>query len=256
MIEIKGLRKSFEEKVVLNGVDMSIPNGSTTCIIGRSGCGKSVLLKHIVGLLIPDSGTVKVDGMEISSLSNFDLFQLRRKIGFVFQGSALFDSYNVFENIVIGLYEHGLRDNEKLESEAMRVLSAVGLLPEKKSDAAVFEREWKILKEKKPSDLSGGMKKRVGVARALVGEPSYIFYDEPTTGLDPVTSRQIDQLIANLSKKLKITSLVITHDMFSVFEVADSVAMLEGGVVRFFGNATDLKESKDEKVIEFLSRYN
>ena len=112
MIEIKGLRKSFEEKVVLNGVDMSIPNGSTTCIIGRSGCGKSVLLKHIVGLLIPDSGTVKVDGMEISSLSNFDLFQLRRKIGFVFQGSALFDSYNVFENIVIGLYEHGLRDNE------------------------------------------------------------------------------------------------------------------------------------------------
>ncbi len=256
MIEINNLHKSFGQKNVLNGVSMKIPNGSTMCIIGRSGCGKSVLLKHIVGLLEPDTGSVKVDAKEISSLTNSELFDLRRRIGFVFQGSALFDSYNVFENIVIGLYEHGLRDNGKLEEEAIRVLSAVGLLPESQSvSSSDFEREWNILKEKKPSDLSGGMKKRVGVARALVGEPDYIFYDEPTTGLDPVTSRQIDQLIALLSKKLKVTSLVITHDMFSVFEVADSVAMLDEGKVRFYGNPNELKESNDERVVEFLSRY-
>jgi len=256
MIEINNLYKSFGQKNVLNGVSMNIPNGSTMCIIGRSGCGKSVLLKHIVGLLEPDNGCVKVDDKEISFLSNSELFELRRRIGFVFQGSALFDSYNVFENIVIRLYEHGLRDNGKLEEEAIRVLSAVGLLPEKQSvSLSDFEKEWNILKEKKPSDLSGGMKKRVGVARALVGEPDYIFYDEPTTGLDPVTSRQIDQLIAHLSKKLKVTSLVITHDMFSVFEVADSVAMLDEGKVRFFGNPKELKESNDERVVEFLSRY-
>ena len=168
----------------------------------------------------------------------------------------MFDSYNVFENIIIGLYEHGLRDTGKLEEEAIRVLSAVGLLPEKQNvSSSVFEKEWNILKEKNPSDLSVGMKKRVGVARALVGEPDYIFYDEPTTGLDPVTSRQIDELIAHLSKKLKVTSLVITHDMFSVFEVADSVAMLDEGTVRFYGNPKELKESSDERVIEFLSRY-
>jgi phospholipid/cholesterol/gamma-HCH transport system ATP-binding protein len=131
MIEINNLYKSFGQKNVLNGVSMNIPNGSTMCIIGRSGCGKSVLLKHIVGLLEPDNGSVKVDDKEISFLSNSELFELRRRIGFVFQGSALFDSYNVFENIVIGLYEHGLRDNGKLEEEAIRVLSAVGLLPEK-----------------------------------------------------------------------------------------------------------------------------
>lgn len=256
MIEINNLYKSFGQKNVLNGVSMNIPNGSTMCIIGRSGCGKSVLLKHIVGLLEPDTGSVKVDGKEISFLSNSELFDLRRRIGFVFQGSALFDSYNVFENIIIGLYEHGLRDTGKLEEEAIRVLSAVGLLPEKQNvSSSVFEKEWNILKEKKPSDLSGGMKKRVGVARALVGEPDYIFYDEPTTGLDPVTSRQIDELIAHLSKKLKVTSLVITHDMFSVFEVADSVAMLDEGTVRFYGNPKELKESSDERVIEFLSRY-
>jgi len=256
MIEINNLHKSFGQKNVLNGVSINIPNGSTMCIIGRSGCGKSVLLKHIVGLLEPDTGSVKVDNKEISSLDNSELFDLRRRIGFVFQGSALFDSYNVFENIVIGLYEHGLRDNGKLEEEAIRVLSAVGLLPEKQSVSSnVFEKEWNILKEKKPSDLSGGMKKRVGVARALVGEPDYIFYDEPTTGLDPVTSRQIDQLIAHLSKKLNVTSLVITHDMFSVFEVADSVAMLDEGKVRFNGNPNELKESNDERVVEFLSRY-
>ncbi len=256
MIEINNLYKSFGQKNVLNGVSINIPDGSTMCIIGRSGCGKSVLLKHIVGLLEPDTGSVKVDNKEISCLDNSELFELRRRIGFVFQGSALFDSYNVFENIVIGLYEHGLRDNGKLEEEAIRVLSAVGLLPEKHSvSLSDFEKEWNILKEKKPSDLSGGMKKRVGVARALVGEPDYIFYDEPTTGLDPVTSRQIDQLIANLSKKLKVTSLVITHDMFSVFEVADSVAMLDEGKVRFYGNPKELKESNDERVVEFLSRY-
>lgn len=256
MIEIKQLWKTFGEKTVLSGVDLTIPTGSAKCIIGKSGSGKSVLLKHIVGLLEPDSGTVIVDGQDISDLSNGQLFNLRKKIGFVFQGSALFDSYTVFENVILSQYEHGVRDMDALEKEAIRVLSAVAMLPEiNGTNSEEHRKEWAILKEKKPSDLSGGMRKRVGVARALVGNPSYIFYDEPTTGLDPVTSEQIDSLIAGLAGKLNVTSLIITHDMFSVFRVADSVAMIHEGKVRFDGKPEDLQASGDEVIREFLDRY-
>ncbi len=256
MIEIKNLRKNFGEKTVLAGIDLTIPTGSTKCIIGKSGSGKSVLLKHIVGLLEPDSGKVIIDGLDVSTLTNGQLFGLRRKIGFVFQGSALFDSYNVFENVVISQYEHGLRDMAALESEAIRVLSAVAMLPDINGGySESLLKEWAILKVKKPSDLSGGMRKRVGVARALVGNPSYIFYDEPTTGLDPVTSEQIDSLIADLALKLNVTSLVITHDMFSVFRVADSVAMIHEGKVRFDGVPSQLEASADDVIREFLDRY-
>lgn len=257
MIAINNLYKTFGTKTVLNGVDLQIKNGETICIIGTSGCGKSVLLKHIVGLLDPDDGSVSVDGKIISKLNKKDLFQLRSSMGFVFQGAALFDSLNVFDNVIIGLYEHGIRNQAKLESEALRVLSAVGLLPDiKEKDSLAFLNEWNILKEKKPSDLSGGMKKRVGVARALVGSPEYIFYDEPTTGLDPITSEQVDNLIGDLAKKLKVTSIVITHDMFSVFKIADRVALLDNGKVRFEGSPTELKQSKDNSVVEFLERYD
>ncbi|MDQ1266950.1 MAG: phospholipid/cholesterol/gamma-HCH transport system ATP-binding protein [Bacteroidota bacterium] len=256
MIEIINLSKSFGEKQVLCGVDLTIHDGDAMCVIGKSGCGKSVLLKHIVGLLEPDSGSVKVDGRQIDKLSAKELFSLRRKIGFVFQGSALFDSYNVYENIILSMFEHGEKDTDKLKAEAIRVLSAVGLLPERDSTNEIeFKREWLILSEKKPADLSGGMKKRVGVARALVGQPAYIFYDEPTTGLDPVTSEQIDEMILDLTKKIKVTSLIITHDMFSVFKVANSVAMLNAGMVQYSGTPEGLRNSPDPIVREFLERY-
>lgn len=256
MIEITNLHKSFGTKNVLAGVDITVQNGSTLCVIGKSGCGKSVLLKHIVGLLYPDRGSVKIDDREVGSMTKKELFEVRRSIGYVFQGSALFDSYTVYENIIIGLYEHGARDFAALEREAKRTLSAVGLLPDMTEiDSSHFQKEWKTLKDKKPSDLSGGMRKRVGVARALVGNPKYVFYDEPTTGLDPVTSEQIDDLIIDLAKKLKVTSLVITHDMFSVFRMADSVSMLESGQVAFSGTPDELRRSDNKDVREFLDRY-
>ncbi len=256
MIELKGIKKAFGEKEVLRGVDLTIPTGSTTCVIGKSGSGKSVLLKHIVGLLHADAGTVVIDGKDIETIHRKELFELRKKIGYVFQGAALFDSLTVFENVVISLVEHGIKDTETLESEARRVLSSVGLIPDLEEDGSpLFEREYQILRDKKPSSLSGGMKKRVGVARALVGSPDYIFYDEPTTGLDPVTSQQIDDLIGELAQKLNVTSLVITHDMFSIFNIADNVAMLVDGVVRFQGDVPALRACADEAVVDFLSRY-
>ncbi|TNE34516.1 ATP-binding cassette domain-containing protein, partial [bacterium] len=218
--------------------------------------GKSVLLKHIVGLLSPDKGNVFVDNKKIESQSYKELFEIRKSMGFVFQGAALFDSYNVFENIVIGLYEHGERNNDILEETAIKVLSSVGLLPNiSERNTQNFQKEWEILKTKKPSDLSGGMRKRVGVARALVGDPKYIFYDEPTTGLDPVTSEQIDDLVKEIGKSINVTSVVITHDMFSVFRVADRVTMLHDGLVRFDGNVQELKDSKDPIVSEFIDRF-
>ncbi len=256
MIELRHLTKSFGLKNVLNGVSLTIPNGQTTCIIGKSGSGKSVLLKHIVGLLEPDAGDVAVDGEVVADMSRTELFTMRRRMGYVFQGAALFDSLTVWENIVISLYEHGERNEKILDDEARRVLSAVGLIPDlKENGSANYEREYAILRDKKPSDLSGGMKKRVGVARALVGSPHYIFYDEPTTGLDPVTSEQIDILIRDLQEKLNVTSLVITHDMFSVFHIAHHVAMLHQGHVQFEGSAEELRSSKDHVVREFIDRF-
>jgi len=257
MIEIVDIHKRFDQKIVLNGVTMTIPDGETFCIIGKSGTGKSVLLKHIVGLLQPDKGYVKVDGHRIDKLSKKELFMVRTTMGYVFQGAALFDSLSVFENVVLGLYEHGERNFEKLEKEAIRVLTAVKLLPERENtEDELFNKEWKILANKKPADLSGGMRKRVGLARALVGSPKYIFYDEPTTGLDPVTSEQIDNLIAEIAEKLKVTSVVITHDMFSVFRIANKVAMLSNGNVCFYGTPHEMKLTDEPSVIEFLDRYN
>jgi phospholipid/cholesterol/gamma-HCH transport system ATP-binding protein len=256
MIQITDITKSFGPKKVLRGVNLNVPTGSTMCVIGKSGSGKSVLLKHIVGLMKADGGTVEIDGRRITKLNRKELFDLRKRIGYVFQGAALFDSLTVYENVVIGLVEHGVQDLALLESEARRVLSAVGLLPDLTEQGSQhFEHEYEILREKKPSDLSGGMKKRVGVARALVGEPDYIFYDEPTTGLDPVTSQQIDDLIGELAAKLKVTSLVITHDMFSVFNVADRVAMIDDGIIRFEGSVDELRSSADVEVTNFLSRF-
>ncbi|HBB24846.1 MAG TPA: ABC transporter ATP-binding protein, partial [Bacteroidetes bacterium] len=254
--ELRNIKKTFGNKVGLNGVSCSFPTCKTTCIIGRSGCGKSVLLKHIVGMLKADSGSVLIDGRDVNTLSKQELFDMRRSIGYVFQGAALFDSLNVFENVIISLVEHGVTDQKLIDAEARRVLSAVGLLPPVNGNgSAEYEREYTILAGKKPSDLSGGMRKRVGVARALVGQPEYIFYDEPTTGLDPVTSQQIDDLLHELAGKYRATSVVITHDMFSVYNIADHVIMLHDGVVRFTGSVDELQASSDPVVVEFLARF-
>lgn len=256
MITIEDVHKAFGPKQVLCGVTLEIPEGHTTCIIGKSGCGKSVLLKIIVGLLRPDHGTVRIDGTPIEGLPQHALYAVRRRIGYVFQGAALFDSLTVWENVVIGLFEHGERRYEVLDAEARRVLQAVGLVPSPEDvGRQAHEREYALLCAKKPSDLSGGMRKRVGVARALVGSPEYIFYDEPSTGLDPVTSEQIDRLIKDLQQRLGVTSVVITHDMFSVFNVADRVAMLHNGTVWFDGSMVAFRQSSDPVVQEFLERF-
>jgi phospholipid/cholesterol/gamma-HCH transport system ATP-binding protein len=256
MIELRNLTKSFGSKPVLRNISLQIPQGQTTCIIGRSGAGKTVLLKLIVGLLRPDAGSIWIDGEEVTRLSRQQWFRLRKRFGYVFQGAALFDSLTVFENVVLGLYEHDIRDPQLLHSEAQRVLSAVGLLPpvEEVGEEA-FRREYELLCRKYPAALSGGMRKRVGIARALVGQPAYIFYDEPTSGLDPITSEQIDQLIATLAQRLGVTSVVITHDMFTVFRVAHRVALLEDGALVFVGTPAAMLESSEPIVQRFLERY-
>ncbi len=256
MIQIKNLNKTIDSKVILNGVNLEVDDGKTLCIIGKSGSGKSVLLKHIVGLMYPDSGNVFIDSLDVTSLSRQQLFNLRKRIGYVFQSAALFDSLNVFENVVLKLYEHNVRDENILKMEAKKVLSSVGLLPDiKEKDTVNFEKEWLSLANKSISELSGGMKKRVGIARALVGSPRYILYDEPTTGLDPITSEQIDKLIFNLTLKLQITSIVITHDMFSVYNLNCDIAMLHDGKIHFYGNNKDFQNSNDTIIKEFLERY-
>lgn len=256
MIIIENLHKAFGPKKVLRGISMVIPDGETTVIIGKSGTGKSVLLKLIVGLLEPDQGTITIDGRQVNQMSEKELYEMRRNIGYVFQGAALFDSMTVAENLVLGLYEHGERNHELLEREIRVNLTNVGLLPDPALvTAADFNAAYEIIAHKKPAELSGGMRKRVGVARALVGTPKYIFYDEPTTGLDPVTSEQIDNLVTDLTHKLDVTSIVITHDIFSVYKTANKVVMLDDGLIHFTGTPLELQRSADPIVQEFIERY-
>lgn len=240
MIEIKDLHKSFGDKKVLKGVNITIEQGETIVIIGRSGCGKSVLIKHIVGLLSPDSGYVKVENKIVNDLQQKELYNLRKKFGFLFQGAALFDSMTVEENVGLPLVESNTKfsknDIKKIVEEK---LSLVGL---------------EDVLNLKPSELSGGMKKRVALARALITNPSYILYDEPTTGLDPIMSDSIDQLIKDLSEKLNVTSVVVTHDMYSVKNVANQVAMMHNGKIYFVGTPADLISSKDATIKEFIQR--
>lgn len=240
MIEIQGLHKSFGSKKVLNGVDLTINDGETIVIVGRSGCGKSVMLKHIVGLLYPDKGIVKVQGKNVHEIPRKELYELRKKFGFLFQGAALFDSLTVGENVSMPLEEAAVpppkAEIDKLVAEKLELVGLPGI------------------ENLKPSELSGGMRKRVGLARALVTNPEYILYDEPTTGLDPIMSDSIDNLIKELSGKLKVTSVVVTHDMFSVKNVADRVAMMHEGVVYFTGKPDELLNSTDHTIYEFIRR--
>lgn len=242
---------------MLRDVSLQIHTGETTAIIGRSGAGKSVLLKLIVGLLRPDAGHVCIDGKRVDELDEDGLYALRGDIGYVFQSAALFDSMSVAENLVLGLRQQGVTDPDVLDAEIRTNLVNVGLLPDPAEvSAAEFDAAYSHLIDTRPSELSGGMKKRVGVARALVGNPRYILYDEPTTGLDPITSEQIDMLVRHLTNKLSVTSVVITHDIFSVYKAADKVVMLENGGIRFQGTPQQLRESADPVVREFIERYD
>ncbi len=240
MIEIVDLHKSFGENKVLKGINLKIDSGETIVVIGKSGCGKSVLIKHIVGLLIPDSGTVKVEDQIINDLKLNDLYKLRRKFGFLFQGAALFDSMTVEENISLPLVDSAnAYTNAEISSLVEKMLGMVELPGTQKL---------------KPAELSGGMKKRVALARALITNPDYILYDEPTTGLDPIMADSIDKLIKNLADKLNVTSIVVTHDMYSVKNVANKVAMMHDGKIYFMGSQEQLINSDDQIIREFIKR--
>ena len=237
MIEIKNIKKSLDEKSVLNGINLTIPDGSTIVIIGCSGCGKTVLLKLIIGLMKPDEGRIFVDGEDITRMSYKELFSVRKKFGMLFQGAALFDSMTVEENIALALKEHTKLTDEEVRSRVEKTLMLVGL---------------KTIEDKKPAELSGGMKKRVGLARALIMNPSFVLFDEPTTGLDPIMANTINDLILETHRKLNITSIVVTHDMTSAFKVGDRIAMLNNGKIVFNGTPSEMRENRTPVVRQFL----
>jgi phospholipid/cholesterol/gamma-HCH transport system ATP-binding protein len=238
MIRIQGLRKSFGSQRVLQGVDLDVATGEVMIIIGRSGGGKSVLLKHLIGLLRPDAGRVLVDGTDIVGLSGAALDAIRARYGVVFQGGALFDSMSVFDNVAFPL-----REQTKLSEREVRE-RVMTKLKELQVDHAA---------KKMPAEISGGMAKRVGIARALVMEPEILIYDEPTSGLDPVTSRIVDSLIEEMRERFAVTSVVITHDMVSAFDIADRVALLVLGKIAVEGPPGAVLQSDREDVRRFVS---
>ena len=241
MIEIKNLIKSFGSNNVLKGVNLKLETSKTTVVIGSSGCGKSVLLKHIIGLLKPDEGEILINGNDITKMKGKELYEMRNRFGFLFQSAALFDSMTVAENVGLGLVENNHMSPSQIKAIVDEKLELVDL---------------QSTQNLKPSELSGGMKKRVGLARALACNPEFILYDEPTTGLDPITASSIDQLIHSLAinPKLKVTSIVVTHDIFSVYAVADRVAMMHDGVIHFEGTPEELENTTDHIVRDFLER--
>jgi phospholipid/cholesterol/gamma-HCH transport system ATP-binding protein len=241
MIELRNVRKRFGQQVVLDGVNFSVMEGETVALLGPSGTGKSVLLKHIIGLIRPDSGTIIVDDKDVGKLKRKDLAELRSGIGYVFQNGALFDSMNVFENVRLGITdEDKFRDESYSRERVLETLRLVNLVPE--------------TMEKFPAQLSGGMRKRVGIARAIAGSPKYLLYDEPTSGLDPVNADVIDSLVKRLDNELGVTSVMVTHDVRGAFRVADRLALLTGGRIVQQGTQEEFLASKDPMVQEFLER--
>ena len=241
MIEVQNLYKKFGDQTVLDGVSMVISPGKTHVILGRSGCGKSVLLKHLVGLLQPDSGKVLIDGADISKLPERRLGPIRKKIGILFQSGALFDSMSVAENIAFPLRESGVRDAELIRGKVAEALEMVDLSGEE---------------EKMPENLSGGMRKRVGLARTIVSRPACILYDEPTTGLDPMATDSINHLIRRLQKRLQATSVVVTHDMKTAFHTADRIGFMHEGRLYFEGTPKELHESTDPILKNFIEGHS
>ncbi len=235
------LYKSFGDNHVLKGVDLAFPKGTTTVILGGSGSGKSVLMKHLIGLLQPDQGRVLVDGDDIAQLDGIELTSLRAKFGMVFQWAALFDSMNVLENVAFPLREH----RKDLSEDEIRSRVADKL--------ALFDLRG--VEQKYPADLSGGMRKRVGLARAIIMDPTIVLYDEPTTGLDPITTDYVDEMIKQAKSSLGVTSVVISHDIASAFNVADYIAFLYGGHIVAYGSPSAVKESSHPFVHQFLSTW-
>jgi phospholipid/cholesterol/gamma-HCH transport system ATP-binding protein len=241
MIELHGLHKAFGKQVVLDRVDFEVREGETVALMGPSGTGKSVLLKHIIGLIKPDSGTVIVDGKEVASLKRKELSELRSHIGYVFQNGALFDSMNVFENVRLGITDEAkYSDMDYCRERISECIRLVNLPPD--------------TVEKYPAQLSGGMRKRVGIARAIAGAPKYLLYDEPTSGLDPVNADIIDSLVQRLDHELGVTSVMVTHDVRGAFRVADRLALLSDGMIVMQGTPKEFLASTNPKVREFLER--
>jgi len=237
LIQLIDVHKSFGPKTVLEGFTLEVREGETMVIIGYSGTGKSVAIKHIVGLLEPDDGEVIVDGKDVPRLPRRELYDLRARIGYVFQFAALFDSFTIGENVAMGLRKQGKLGPHEIEERVNEALNLVDL-----PDVA----------NRYPAELSGGMRKRVGIARAIVLHPKYILYDEPTTGLDPVTSAVIDQLMIRMREKLGVTSVVITHDMRSAYAVGSRIAMLYEGRVRQVGTVDEIQRTTDPIVRQFI----
>lgn len=236
-IECRDVWKGFGRKSVLRGLNLVIKPGETVVVIGQSGTGKSVLLKHIVGLIYPDRGSILVDGIDITRLNRKKLFELRMRFGMVFQGAALFDSYTVEENVGLAMREHTDLPDEEVKRIAEEKLRMVGL---------------EGVGDKHPAELSGGMKKRVSFARAIAMDPKCILYDEPTTGLDPINADVINNLIVKLSNELHITSIVVTHDLASAYKVADRIVMLHDGKVLFDGTPDEVKSTSNAIVRQFI----
>ena len=237
MIELIDVYKAFGPKRVLNGFSLTVKEGATTSLVGFSGAGKSVTLKHIVGLLQPDAGTVRVDGQDVPSLSREELYELRRMVGYVFQFAALFDSMSIAEILAMGLIKKGGLSDAEIRSRISESLSLV---------------ELEGFENRLPSELSGGQRKRAGLARAIAFRPKYLLYDEPTSGLDPVTTTVIDRLILKMKQELGVTSLVITHDMGSAYRISDCIAMLYEGRVIEEGSPDEIRNSRNPVVRGFV----
>lgn len=239
-IRFRGVKKRFGARVVFNGLDLDVKQGETLTVLGGSGSGKSVMLKLLIGLLRPDEGSIEFDGAEVTTMPPEELAKLRRRAGMLFQGSALFDSLTVAENVAYGLREHlpGTEHRLEIEERVATVLSMVGL---------------PNTQDMMPSELSGGMKKRVALARTIALTPEVVLYDEPTTGLDPPTAARIAELIRDINTKLHVTSLVVTHDMHTAFAVSDRMALLRDGHVALLGPPSLFRESKDEYVHSFVA---
>jgi phospholipid/cholesterol/gamma-HCH transport system ATP-binding protein len=241
MIELRDVHKRFGKQVVLDGVNFNVQEGETVALLGPSGTGKSVLLKHIIGLIHPDSGTIIVDDKDVVRLKRHELAELRSHIGYVFQNGALFDSDNVFENVRLGITDdQKYRDLDYCRDRVAGCIKLVNLPPE--------------TIEKFPAELSGGMRKRVGIARAIAGSPKYLLYDEPTSGLDPVNADVIDELVKSLAETLGVTGVMVTLDVRGAFRTANRLALLTGGKIVQQGTPKEFLASKDPRVQEFLER--
>jgi phospholipid/cholesterol/gamma-HCH transport system ATP-binding protein len=238
MIELIDIHKAFDSQKVLSGASMKILDGEVVTVMGKSGGGKSVLIKHIIGLLKPDSGSVMIDGVDITALDLKELDRIREKLGVLFQGGALFDSLTVYGNVAFQLREKTKMDRGEIRDRVLHALDDVGL---------------KGMGNKYPAELSGGMKKRAGLARALIIEPSIVIFDEPTTGLDPVITSSIHRLIETTHKKYGYTAVIISHEVPGIFEITDKVAMLHKGVIEQFGTPEEIRNSENPAVRQFIT---